>query len=212
MIDVKVYNREGKEVDTVSVNEEILGGRVRPALLKQAIVMYHANQRQGTAATKSRGMVQGSTRKLYRQKGTGRARVGASRTVVRKGGGVAFAKVNRDFSQRMPKKQRRLARNSAVLAKLLSNDVIVIDRFDFAAPKTKEFTMVLNNLKIERSCLVAIEEYDVNVYKSMRNIPRIKCLEVDQLNAGDVLNKRTLLMTKAALETLVNPAAETVEN
>lgn len=212
MIELKVYNREGKEVDTVSVNEEVLGGIVRPALLKQAIVMYHANQRQGTAGTKSRGMVAGSTRKLYRQKGTGRARVGNNRTVVRKGGGVAFAKLTRDFSQRMPKKQRRLARNSALLAKMISNDVVIIDRFEFSQPKTKEFANVLSNLKIDRSCLVAIEDYDVNTYKSMRNIPRIKCLEVDQLNAGDMLNKRTLLMTRAALETLINPQSQAVEN
>jgi len=127
MIDIAVYNREGQEVERIQVNEELLGGQVRSALLKQAIVMYHANQRVGTAATKNRGRVEGSTRKIYRQKGTGNARMGTIRTPIRKGGGVAFAKLPRDFSQRMPKKQRRLARDSAILSKLQSGQVVVVD-------------------------------------------------------------------------------------
>ena len=107
MIDLSVYNTEGQEVDKLKVDEMLLGGEVRYALLKQAIVMYHANKRVGTAATKSRGMVAGSTRKLFRQKGTGNARVGNIRTGKRVGGGVTFAKTVRDFGKRMPKKQRR---------------------------------------------------------------------------------------------------------
>lgn len=205
MLDIAVYNSDGKEVDRIEIDEEVFGGRIRPVLLKQAIVMYHANKRQGTVQTKSRGMVTGSTRKLYRQKGTGRARMGANRTVVRKGGGVAFGKKLRDFRQGMPKKQRRLARDSAILAKFLSNETVVIDKLSFEAPKTKEFVTILNNLKIDRSCLVAMADYDVNVYKSLRNIPRIDSMEVDQLNAGDILNKRTLLFTRTALEALINP-------
>ena len=145
-------------------------------------------------------MVVGSTRKLYRQKGTGRARMGANRTVVRRGGGVAFAKRCRDFGKRMPKKQRRLARNSAILAKLRSNDTIVIDKLEFDQPKTKDFVAILDNLQIDRSCLVAVEDRNVNVYKSLRNIPRIDALEVDQLNAGDICNRRKLLFTRKALE------------
>ncbi len=109
MIDVAVHNREGDEIDSLQVDESLFGASVRHSLLKQAIVMYHANKRVGTAATKSRGMVDGSTRKLFRQKGTGNARVGNSRTGKRVGGGVTFAKVKRDFGKRMPKKQRRLA-------------------------------------------------------------------------------------------------------
>ncbi len=205
MLDIAVYNSDGKEVDRIEINEDVFGGKVRPVLLKQAIVMYHANKRQGTVQTKSRGMVAGSTRKLYRQKGTGRARAGANRTVVRKGGGVAFGKKLRDFRQDMPKKQRRLARDSAILAKLQSNDTIVIDTLSFDSPKTKQFVNILENLKIDRSCLVATSDHDVNVYKSLRNIPRIQSMEVDQLNAGDILNKRTLLFTRKALEALINP-------
>lgn len=160
MIDVAVYNREGNEIETLSVDEAVFGGTVRYPLLKQAIVMYHANGRIGTAATKSRGMVQGSTRKLYKQKGTGNARAGNVRTPVRVGGGHAFAKVTRDFSKDMPKKQRRLACDSAILAKLLSGGVVVVDELAFEAPKTREFARVLTNLKIDRSCLVTIPQLD----------------------------------------------------
>jgi len=211
MLEIPVYDREGNQVDRVQIDEDLLGSRVRPALLKQAVVMYHANQRQGSAATKSRGMVRGSTHKLYRQKGTGRARMGASRTVVRRGGGVAFAKTPRDFSQRMPKKQRRLARNSAILAKMQSEDAVVIDQLSFDAPKTSDLVRILHNLKIERSCLVATENYDTGVYKSARNIPQVETLAAEQLNASDILRRQKLLFTRAALESLIKPAAKAPE-
>ena len=206
MIDLPVYNQKGEEVDRIQIDEALLGGRIRPVLLKQALVMYHANKRQGNATTKSRGMVTGSTRKLYRQKGSGRARMGANRTVVRRGGGVAFAKLPRDFRQRMPQKQRQLARNSAILAKLKSNDAIVVDKLEFEQPRTRDFIGVMNNLKIDvgRSCLVALNDADVNVYKSLRNIPRVEALEVEQLNAGIICNRRKLLFTRQALESLLN--------
>jgi len=207
MIDLPVYNNEGKEVDRMQIDEAVFGGRVRAALLKQAIVMYHANKRQGTAGTKSRGMVAGSTAKIFRQKGTGRARMGQNRSVIRTGGGVAFAKKPRDFGQRMPKKQRRLARNSAVLAKMQSNNTVVVDKFDFEEPKTRRFAEVLANLNIDRGCLVATEDYNNNLYKSARNIPRVDILEIDQLNAGDICNKQKLLFTRGALELLINPPA-----
>jgi len=207
MIELAVYNREGNEVDQIKIDEALFGGKIRPALLKQALVMYHAHRRQGSAFTRSRSMVTGSTAKLYRQKGTGRARAGSSRTVIRRGGGVAFAKLPRSFRQRMPKKQRCLARNSAILAKLTSSDAVVIDHLDFEMPKTKEFAEMLANLNIDRSCLVTTEKYDPNIYKSLRNIPRVDMLEVAQLNAGDILRRRKLLFTRAALESLMKPAA-----
>ena len=206
MIELAVYNREGKEIDQMEIDEALFGGKIRPALLKQALVMYHANRRQGSAFTRSRSMVTGSTAKIYRQKGTGRARMGTNRSVIRRGGGVAFGKLPRSFRQRMPKKQRRLARNSAILAKLTSSDAVVIDELAFETPKTKEFAEILGNLNIDRSCLVATEKYEPNVYKSLRNIPRVDMLEVAQLNAGDILRRRKLLFTRAALESLLNPA------
>ena len=203
MIKVTVYNRQGEEIETLKVDEAALGGRVRYPLLKQAIVMYHANKRVGTAATKSRGMVEGSGRKLYKQKGTGNARVGNIRTAKRVGGGVTFAKAARDFRQGMPKRQRRLARDSAILGKLLTENVVVVDELGFAKPRTQEFTEVLENLKIDRSCLVAIAAADENVYKSARNIPRIDVMPVTQLNAGDICNHKQLLFTKDAFLSVV---------
>jgi len=204
MIDLSVYNREGQEVDILKVDESLLGGSVRYPLLKQAIVMYHANKRVGTAATKSRGMVEGSTRKLYAQKHTGNARAGTLRTGKRVGGGVTFAKVARDFGKRMPKKQRILARDSAILAKLLRNDIVVVDELKFEKPHTSDFASVLGNLKIERSCLVTISGYDGNLYKSARNIPRVVVMPVAELNAGDICNHRKILITKEAFLSLLN--------
>ena len=204
MIDLAVYNRDGQEVDKLKVDESAFGDFVRYPLLKQAIVMYHANKRVGTAATKSRGMVKGSSRKLFRQKGTGNARVGNSRTGKRVGGGVTFAKVARDFGKSMPKKQRVLARSSAILAKLLSDCVIVIDELSFEKPKTKEFAAILGNLKIDRSCLLAVKESDESIYKSVRNVPKVDVLPVSQLNAGDICNHKKLLFTKEALLSVLN--------
>jgi large subunit ribosomal protein L4 len=211
MIDLAVYNTEGQEIETLKVDEEILGGSVRYSLLKQAIVMCHANKRLGTAATKSRSMVAGSDRKLFRQKGTGNARVGNIRTGKRRGGGVTFAKSLRDFRKRMPRKQKKLARDSAILAKLLSNNVVVVDKLNFETPKTKDFISILNNLKIERSCLVTINSEDVNIYKSAKNIPKVAVMPVESLNAGQICSYRQMLFTKEALLSVLK-ADETIEN
>ena len=204
MIDLAVYNRDGQEVDSLKVDESALGGSVRYPLLKQAIVMYQANKRVGTAATKGRSMAVGSGRKLFRQKGTGFARVGNRRTGKRVGGGVTFAKVARDFRKRMPKKQRRLARDSAILAKLLSNNVVVVDGLNFEKPHTGDFVSVLSNLKIERSCLVTISSVDANLYKSAKNIPKVAVILVAELNAGAICSHRKMLITKEALLSLLN--------
>jgi large subunit ribosomal protein L4 len=204
VIDLVVYNTDGQEVESLKVDEAVFGSSVRYPLLKQAIVMYHANKRVGTAATKSRSMVAGSSRKLFRQKGTGNARVGNIRTGKRVGGGVTFAKSLRDFGKRMPKKQRRLARDSAILAKLLSNNVVVVDGLNFEKPKTKDFIGILNNLKIERSCLVTISSEDVNLCKSANNIPKVAVMPVDELNAGDICNYRKMLFTKEAFLAVLN--------
>ena len=211
MIDLAVYNKDGQEIDTLKVDEAILGGSVRYSLLKQAIVMCHANKRVGTAATKSRSMVAGSSKKLFRQKGTGNARVGNIRTGKRVGGGVTFAKSLRDFRQRMPKKQKRLARNSAILAKLLSNNIVVVDGLSFEKPKTKDFVSILNNLKIDRSCLVTIGNEDVNIYKSAKNVPKVAVIPVNELNAGEICRYRKMLFTKDALM-FVLAAEKTSEN
>ena len=199
MIDLAVYNAEGKEVETLKVDEAALGGSVRYPLLKQAIVMYHANKRVGTAATKGRSQVAGSGKKLFRQKGTGNARVGNIRTGKRVGGGMIFAKTPRDFRKRMPRKQRRLARDSAILAKLLGNTLVVIEELSFEKPKTSDFAGVLNNLKIDRSCLVTTNSVDENVCKSAGNLPKVRVMPISQLNAGDICRYRKMLFTKEAI-------------
>jgi len=205
MIELAIYNTQGQEVDKLSVDESALGGKIRYSLLKQAIVMYHANKRVGTAATKDRGMVAGSGRKLYRQKGTGFARAGTRRTNKRVGGGVAFAKVARDFRQTMPKKQRRLARDSAILAKILGKNLVVVDELNLEKPKTKDFVNLLNNLKIERSCLVTISDYNDNIYRSARNIPKVAVMPVAELNAGDICSyHKMLFITKEAFLSVLN--------
>lgn len=199
MIDLAVYNADGKEVETLKVDEAALGGSVRYPLLKQAIVMYHANKRVGTATTKGRSQVAGSSKKLFRQKGTGNARVGNIRTGKRVGGGMTFAKTPRDFRKRMPRKQRRLARDSAILAKLLGNNLVVIEELRFEKPKTSDFAGVLTNLKIDRSCLVTTNSVDDNLCKSAGNLPKVRVMPVSQLNAGDICRYRKMLFTKEAL-------------
>lgn len=204
MIELTVYNTGGQPVDTIQVDESVLGGCVRYSLLKQAIVMYHANKRVGTAATKSRGLVAGSARKLYRQKGTGNARMGTRRTGKRVGGGMIFAKTPRDFSRRMPRKQRQLARDSAVLAKLRGHRVVVVDGLSLDKPRTRDFAGILKNLKIDRSCLVAVSGYDEMIHKSARNIWKVDVLPVADLNAADVLNHQQVLFTREALTSFLD--------
>jgi large subunit ribosomal protein L4 len=203
MITIPVHNREGKQIDSLKVDEAVFGGRVRHALLKQAIVMYNANKRVGTAATKNRGLVEGSTRKLYKQKGTGNARAGTIRTNIRRGGGVAFAKAWRDFGKDMPKKQRQLATDSAILAKLKVGNVVVVDELKFEKPKTKDFVKVLGNLNIERTCIVAIDQPDENLYMSARNVQGVAVMKAIDLNAGEICNRQKMLFTKDAFMGLI---------
>ena len=202
MIELPVYDKNGKQVDTMSIDETQLGNEVRPVLLKQAYVMFHANRRQGSARTKSRGMVDGSTRKLYRQKGTGNARAGMRRTVIRKGGGVAFAKTKtrEAYRQTMPKKMRRLANRNALLAKLVDDEVKVVAGFGLDRPRTKEFRRMLDALGIDRTCLVALRGDDRAGALSARNLDDVDTIRVEQLNAFELLNHRYLVVEKAALE------------
>ncbi|UCG34116.1 MAG: 50S ribosomal protein L4 [Phycisphaerales bacterium] len=209
MIDLPVYDETGKQTGTLPLDESLFGTRVRPRLLKQAIVMYEAATHQGTAATRGRGEVVGSTKKLYRQKGTGNARMGTRRTCVRRGGGVAFAKKARDMHQRMPKKMRRLARDNAILAKASASDALVIDGLGFEAPRTSKMAGLLKAVGADRGCLLALADYDVNIWKSSRNIPKTDVCIVDQLNAYSVLRRKKLLLTREAYDRLVARADET---
>jgi len=202
MIDVPVYTIEGKEAGTEQIDPGVLGGRIRPHLLKQAVVMYQANARQNTSASKSRGMVEGSTRKLYRQKGTGNARVGNVRTCIRRGGGVAFAKGKQNYSQALPKKMRRLARNNAILAKLQSGDVAIVDDLKFEKPRTKQFAAMLSALQADRGCVVALSGLDRITLLSGRNIPRTEIKPIREVNAYDVLRRKKLLISRDAFNML----------
>jgi len=203
MIEVPVYNQIGQEIEKIQVDEQKLGGEVRKNLLKQAVVMYHANQRQGTVRTLARGEVEGSTRKIFRQKGTGNARMGTIRQPVRRGGGHAKQKRPKDWRQALPKKARRLARNSAILMKIQGNDIRVVDAIKLEGPKTKFVAQVYKALGIDRSCLLAIDGVDAQLERSARNLDRTTLTTVAQLNARDILRHRTLLMTKSGLQSIL---------
>lgn len=198
----------GKKVDSLAIDESTLGQEVRPGLLKQAYVMFHANRRQGSARTKSRGMVEGSTRKIYRQKGTGNARMGTVRTIIRKGGGVAFAKTKttEKFRKRMPKRMRRLANRNALLAKLVDNEVKCVDSLDLDSPRTKTMESLIAALGIDRTCLVALGSDQKNAALSSRNLDHVDTIRVDQMNAFELLNHRYLLVDKAGLQSFLDQA------
>src|SRR5258706_11676689 len=203
MIEIPIYDTDGKEIDKMQVDPARLGGQIRTNLLKQALVMYHANKRQGTVRTLARGEVAGSTRKMYKQKGTGNARTGGIRNPIKKGGGHAKQKRPKDWRLAMPKKMRRLARDSAILSKLQSNEIRVVDEIKLPEPKTKEVAKILKALGIDRSVLVALPAHDAMVERSARNIQKTQMTTVAQLNAWDILNNKTLLTTKAGLEQIL---------
>ena len=209
MIELPIYNREGKQVDSMQIDETTLGSEVRPTLLKQAYVMSHSNRRQGSARTKSRGMVDGSTRKIYRQKGTGNARMGTVRTNIRKGGGVTFAKnrTHEHFRKSMPKKMRQLANRNALLAKLVDNEVKCIVDLDFETPKTTDFKAILDAVGVDRSCLVAVDSENRNAAVSARNLKNVDTIRVDQLNVFELLNHRYLVVDKASIEAFLDGSA-----
>ncbi len=204
MIEVPVYNQSGQEVEKLQVDEaKFGGGEVNKALLKQALVYYHANQRQGTVRTQARGEVAGSTRKMFRQKGTGNARTGGIRNPIKVGGGHAKQKRPKDWRQSLPKKARQLANRHAILSKIQSGDVRVLDSIKFEQPKTKFVAQMYTALGIDRSCLLAINGRDEALERSARNLGRTTLTTVSQLNAWDILRNRTLLMTKEGLQALL---------
>lgn len=210
MASLPVYDRTGKEVGRYEIAATDLAPSINKQLLHDAVVMYQANLRQGTMRTKTRSDVAGSTKKMYRQKGTGNARAGSRRTNIRVGGGHGFAKRPRDFSYRLPRKALQLATRMAVASKLESDSVVVIDDLSIGAPKTKEMAGILKALKLEgQSTLVTTNGYDVNVYKSLRNIERVTIAPVAELNALSVLKPRRLLVTRAALDALKNKTVGT---
>ena len=201
MVSLPVYDRKGAEVGKFEIDPTELAPSINKQLLHDVVVMYQANQRQGSAKNKSRAEVAYTTKKMYRQKGTGNARAGSRASNVRRGGGRAFPRRPRDFSYRLPKKAIRLATRMAVAGKLNDGEVTLIDDLKFEAPRTSEMAAILKNLGIAGdTLLVAIEGYDVNVYKSTRNIDGVSIMPITDINALEILKPKRLLMTKAALE------------
>ncbi|MGB2987541.1 MAG: 50S ribosomal protein L4 [Phycisphaerae bacterium] len=203
MLAVPVVNMQGEPAGEMEIDPAALGGRVRPRLIKQAIVAFLDHQRQQSARTKGRSDVEGSTRKLYRQKGTGNARVGNLRTPIRRGGGRTFAKRGPRATKAFPKKMRRLARNSAILARIQANDVIIVDELRCPEIKTKIVASMFSVLGGEKGCVLAMHARDRNVYLSSRNVPNTDVRVVEELNAYEVLRRRRLIFTKPAFEQLV---------
>jgi large subunit ribosomal protein L4 len=203
MIEVPIYNQAGEKVESLQVDEAKLGGQVNQALLKQALVSYHANQRQGTVQTLARGEVAGSTRKMFRQKGTGNARTGGIRNPIKKGGGHAKQKRPKDWRQAIPKTMKRAARNSAILSKIQSNDIRVVNEIKLDQPKTKLMAQIYKALKIDRTVLLALAGRNESIERAARNIASTKLTTVQQLNAWDILRNKTLLVTKEGLQSIL---------
>lgn len=198
---VPVYNLAGEEVRKIEISDKVFGVPFNEAVVHQVMVGMQANARQGTAATKTRGEVVGSTRKLYRQKGTGYARAGSKKSPTRRGGGASFGPKPRDYRQEIPKKLRRLALKCVLSSKAGEGDLKIIDAFDFTEPKTKKMIETLAALGIESSALVVTQKPEENVIKSSRNIPEIITTPASVLNILDIMSHKTLLMTEAAVRT-----------
>ncbi|NCX97999.1 MAG: 50S ribosomal protein L4 [Planctomycetia bacterium] len=200
-MNLAVYDMAGKQVGSYEIDPAELAPTVNKQLLHDAVVMYQANARQGTQKTKTRGEVAGSTKKLYRQKGTGNARAGARRSGTRRGGGHIFAKRPRDFGWRMPRKALQTATRMALAARLADDEVKLVDALSVSGPKTAPVARMLAALGVgERTVLVAPEKHDANFWKSARNIDGVSVSPVGELNAWSILRPRSIVMTKAALD------------
>lgn len=202
-MDTPVYNKEGKKIDSVELDAEKFGGPIRTTLLRDALLMYEANKRQGTASTKTKAEVAGGGKKPWAQKHTGRARAGSIRSPLWKGGGVAFGPKPRDYSYVIPKKAKKMAFYSALATRVRDGELLVVDDLNFEAPKTKQMVMTLKALGINGvSCLIIIPKADEIVWKSARNIPYVKVSTCSGLNAYEILKPKKILLTKEALSNI----------
>ena len=199
MANVSVYNMEGKEVGSIDLNDAIFGVEVNEHLVHLAVVQQLANNRQGTQKAKTRSEVSGGGRKPWRQKGTGHARQGSTRSPQWTGGGVVFAPVPRDYSFKMNQKEKRAALKSALTDKVQTGKLIVLDELKMDEFKTKKFAEVMNNLKATRKALVVVADNDAKVVKSASNLPEVKTALTNTINVYDVVNAQTLVLTKDAV-------------
>ena len=203
MATLPIYDRSGAEVGKYEIDPAQLAPRISKQLLHDAVVMYQTNLRQGSAKTKTRSEVAGTTKKMYRQKGTGNARAGSRRSGIRRGGGHMKAIRPRDYTYHLPRKAIQLATRMALATKLADEQVVLINELSFAAPKTGDMARILKALKVAGQMLtVAVPGYDLNVLKSIRNLPDVSVVPVAELNALNVLSPRRLLMTTAALDAI----------
>lgn len=196
-----LYTQTGAEAGTIQVDDYIFGIKPNVPVMHQMMVMQHANARQGTHSTKTRGEVQGSTRKIYRQKGTGRARQGAIRAPHHSGGGVVFGPKPRDYTLRMPRKMRRLAVRSALSAKMRDGSIRFLDGISMSAPRTKDMVEVISAFNPDkRKTLLVLADRDDNVLRSANNLPYVKTLNAMYLNVRDLLQYDHILLPQTALE------------
>ena len=201
MANVSVYNMEGKEVGTLELNDAVFGVEVNEHLVHLAVVAQLANKRQGTQKAKTRSEVSGGGRKPWRQKGTGHARQGSTRSPQWKGGGVVFAPTPRDYTIRLNKKEKRAALKSALTSRVQDNKFIVVDEFKFDEIKTKKFQNVMDNLKVSKA-LVVLGDNDQNTVLSARNIAGVKTAQAGTINVYDILKYNTVVATKAAVASI----------
>ncbi len=199
MANVSVYNMEGKEVGTIELSDAVFGVEVNEHLVHLAVVQQLANKRQGTQKAKTRSEVSGGGRKPWKQKGTGHARQGSTRSPQWTGGGVVFAPAPRDYSFKMNRKEKQAALKSALTDKVLNNSLIVVDELKMDETKTKKLAEVMVNLKATRKALVVMNDKDENVVLSARNLPEVKTALTNTINVYDVMNAKTLVLTKDAV-------------
>jgi large subunit ribosomal protein L4 len=203
MSTLPIYNMVGKEVEKMSLKDDFFDGQINTALLHQAVIMYEANKRQGTAATKDRSEVRGGGRKPWRQKGTGRARAGSTRSPLWRHGGVTFGPKPRDYSYSIPRKMKLIALKSSLNAKLAANDLILMDDINLKEAKTKAFLQLLNSLKIVDKALLIAQFKDNSVLKAARNISYFDVLRPHDVTAYDVLKHKKIIITKHALRDMI---------
>lgn len=208
MASLTVFDRQGAEVGKYEIDPAEIAPSINKQLLHDAVVMYQASARQGSHRTKSRAEVAGTSKKMYRQKGTGNARAGSKRSGVRRGGGHIFARRPRDYSYRLPKKAVRLATRMAIASRIQDEEIVVVEDLKFEKPATREMASVLKSLGLDGvTTLIAVDDYDSNAYMSARNLQGVEMSPVADLNALSVLKPRRLLVTKAALDVIKQRAA-----
>lgn len=198
MVQVAVHNISGEVIDHIDLSDEVFGIPMNAAVVRQALLRQQANARQGTVETKTRGQVSGGGKKPYRQKGTGRARRGSSRSPLLRGGGLIFGPHSRSYNQAIPKKVRRLALRCILSSKIAESEMVVIDALSYDNPDTKGMAKIVNALKLGKSLLIVTDEPDTNVYKSARNFEGADVLPAYMLNVKDILSHRKMLITVKA--------------